>query len=362
MLLHLRTLILGRHRRTSGFTFPGYGRPRTDQSHPITGYRACAVAHWFFSMRRGAAVWRHKISSITEARREQAFPDSGCWRSSACAASARSDRTSLETSPLKPARSARVSLVILSGKVAVARHASSGQGPLIVRHVAGSFLGELAQLAGRPALVDAHAEGPVEALVIPPDLAARVMIAEAELGERIMARAHHSTDWFARGRFWRASDHRSLESGDVLSFGRLRRNGHPHQKLDPENDSEARALIERFILILASCRSFCVLPDSCCATPAKPSWRVASGSLDLSIRTGSSTSWSWALARLGLPRCRLCWVGRSPVLVLDCRAFGGQAGASARIENYLGFPTGIRPYGARLQSGAEIRCRDGDPR
>ena len=29
------------------------------------------------------------------------------------------------------------------------------------------------------------------------------------------------------------------------------------------------------------------------------------------------------------------------VLVLDCRAFGGQAGASARIENYLGFPTGI---------------------
>ena len=29
------------------------------------------------------------------------------------------------------------------------------------------------------------------------------------------------------------------------------------------------------------------------------------------------------------------------VIVLDCRAFGGQAGASARIENYLGFPTGI---------------------
>jgi thioredoxin reductase (NADPH) len=28
-------------------------------------------------------------------------------------------------------------------------------------------------------------------------------------------------------------------------------------------------------------------------------------------------------------------------LVLDCRSFGGQAGASARIENYLGFPTGI---------------------
>ena len=52
------------------------------------------------------------------------------------------------------------------------------------------------------------------------------------------------------------------------------------------------------------------------------------------------------------------------VLVLDCRAFGGQAGASARIENYLGFPTGITRHGAdgaRLQSGAEVRGRDGDP-
>ena len=52
------------------------------------------------------------------------------------------------------------------------------------------------------------------------------------------------------------------------------------------------------------------------------------------------------------------------VLVLDCRAFGGQAGASARIENYLGFPTGHHrhgPDGARLQPGAEVRGRDGDP-
>ena len=52
------------------------------------------------------------------------------------------------------------------------------------------------------------------------------------------------------------------------------------------------------------------------------------------------------------------------VLVLDCRAFGGQAGASARIENYLGFPTGITGMalmGARPQPGAEVRRRDGDP-
>jgi thioredoxin reductase (NADPH) len=49
------------------------------------------------------------------------------------------------------------------------------------------------------------------------------------------------------------------------------------------------------------------------------------------------------------------------VLVLDCRAFGGQAGASARIENYLGFPTGItgialmaRAYNQAQKFGAEM--------
>ena len=52
------------------------------------------------------------------------------------------------------------------------------------------------------------------------------------------------------------------------------------------------------------------------------------------------------------------------VLVLDQRSYGGQAGASARIENYLGFPTGISGGGAgraRLQPGAEVRRRGRDP-
>ena len=53
------------------------------------------------------------------------------------------------------------------------------------------------------------------------------------------------------------------------------------------------------------------------------------------------------------------------VQVLDCRSFGGQAGASARIENYLGFPTGIsgmalmaRAYNQAQKFGAEIAIPD----
>ena len=53
------------------------------------------------------------------------------------------------------------------------------------------------------------------------------------------------------------------------------------------------------------------------------------------------------------------------VIVLDCRAFGGQAGASARIENYLGFPTGIsgmalmaRAFNQAQKFGAEMAIPD----
>ena len=76
--------------------------------------------------------------------------------------------------------------VILSGTVNVTRHTPSGDGELIVAHGPGSFLGELAQLSGRPALVDARAQGPVDALIIPPDRLRALLVAEAELGERIM--------------------------------------------------------------------------------------------------------------------------------------------------------------------------------
>ena len=76
------------------------------------------------------------------------------------------------------------------------------------------------------------------------------------------------------------------------------------------------------------------------------------------------TSPSWAPGPPASPPRSTPLPKGSRSLVLDCRAFGGQAGASARIENYLGFPTGITRHGAdgaRLQSGAEVRRRDGDP-
>src|SRR5512140_1039119 len=77
-------------------------------------------------------------------------------------------------------------IVILSGDVAVTQHNVLSRDEPIVTHGAGGFMGELAQLAGRPSLVDARATKQVEALVIPPPRLRDLLVAEADLGERIM--------------------------------------------------------------------------------------------------------------------------------------------------------------------------------
>src|SRR5215471_16886822 len=138
--------------------------------------------------------------------------------------------------------------VILSGNVNVARYnPSSGDGDLIVTYHPGSFLGELGQLSGRPALVNARAQDVVDALTIPPERLRALLIAEAELGERIMrALILRRMGLLETGAGGPVIVGRS-GNADVLRLeGFLRRNGHPRQRLDPETDPEAQALIERF--------------------------------------------------------------------------------------------------------------------
>src|SRR3982750_2177793 len=69
-------------------------------------------------------------------------------------------------------------LLILSGKLEVTRY-ERGQAEHIVTHERGSFMGELAQLSGRPYLVDAYALSDMEVVVIPPERLRALLIAEA---------------------------------------------------------------------------------------------------------------------------------------------------------------------------------------
>ena len=76
--------------------------------------------------------------------------------------------------------------VVLSGDVDVAHHGVSDLAGYAHRHRAGSFIGELSQLSGRPWLAAATAVGTAEVLLITPERLRALMIADADLGERLM--------------------------------------------------------------------------------------------------------------------------------------------------------------------------------
>jgi thioredoxin reductase (NADPH) len=256
--------------------------------------------------------------------------------------------------------------IVLAGKVEITQHDESGARRLIVIHGVGDFMGELAQLAGRPALVDAYAVEPVEALVIPPDRLRALLVAEAELGERIMrALILRRVGLLETGAGGPVIVGRA-EDGDVLRLeGFLRRNGQPHRRLDPQTDAEAKALIERFQVDPGQ------LPIVLC--PGGQLLRNP-GEIELARCIGLvgpiDPKRLYDVAVVGAGPAGLAaavYAGSEglSVLVLDCRAFGGQAGASARIENYLGFPTGIgglalmaRAYTQAQKFGVEMAIPD----
>src|SRR5215469_11762893 len=232
--------------------------------------------------------------------------------------------------------------VILSGVVAVNRREALGAAMPIIDHGPGHFLGELAQLSGRPALVDGVAKTEVEAVVIPPEKLRAVLVAEAELGERLMRalilRRMALLEVGAGGPV--IIGH--AEDGDVLrleSF--LRRNSHPQQVLDPAVEEGARDLVERFHLSEGQ------LPIVLCPNGEllrRPTENELARCIGLVARIDPEKVYDVAIVGAGPAGLAAAVYGASEglsVLVLDARSFGGQAGASARIENYLGFPTGI---------------------
>ena len=256
--------------------------------------------------------------------------------------------------------------VILAGQVDVMQSGRLGHSQLIVTHGPGSFMGELAQLSDRPALVDASAKGPVEALVIPPRRLRDLMVEEAELGERIMRalilRRVGLLDAGAGGPVIVGS----ADHADVLRLeGFLTRNGHPHQRFDPKTDPCAQTLIERFHIAAGD------LPIVLCPNGQllrNPSDVELARCIGLVKPIDPEKIYDVVIVGAGPAGLAASVYAGSEglsVLALDCRAFGGQAGASARIENYLGFPTGItglalmaRAYNQALKFGVDMAIPD----
>ena len=256
--------------------------------------------------------------------------------------------------------------VILSGRVAISRRDAHNDRQPIVEHEAGQFVGEIAQLSGRPSLVDVTALTGVEALLIAPERLRAVLIAEAELGERIMrALILRRVSLIETGAGGPIIVGRAADAEVIRLSGFLARNGHPYQHLDPDTVDCARVLIERFDVDDSA------LPIVLCPNGTllrQPSNHQLGRCLGLVAPIDADRLYDVAVVGAGPAGLSTAVYAASEglsVLVLDSRAFGGQAGASARIENYLGFPTGIsgqalmgRAFGQAQKFGAELAIPD----
>jgi len=256
--------------------------------------------------------------------------------------------------------------IILDGEVAVTQHSALEQDRAIVTHRVGQFMGELAQLSGRPSLVDADATKDTETLVISSQRLRDVLVAEAELGERIMRALILRRVGLLEGGIGGPVIIGPAADGDVLRLaGFLRRNGHPYQALDSDTDSCAQTLVRRFEIESADLPIVLLTNGELLHNPADGD---LARSIGLVRAIDVTKLYDVAIIGAGPAGLAAAVYGASEglsVIVLDCRAFGGQAGASARIENYLGFPTGItgmalmaRAYNQGQKFGVEFAIPD----
>ncbi|MDM0020288.1 FAD-dependent oxidoreductase [Variovorax saccharolyticus] len=243
--------------------------------------------------------------------------------------------------------------VVLEGLVAITQRDGLGHVVPIERQGPGQFLAEIAQLSGRPALVDGHAETEVETLLVPPDQLRALIIAEADLGERLVRAMI----------LRRVALIESGASGPVLigppeSAGVMRlqnflgRNGHPYHVVDATQDADAAALLEQY----GEAELLVVCPDGSVMTnPTEHALARCLGMVDSLARDDVFDVLVVGAGPAGLATAVYAASEGLRVIVVDCRFFGGQAGASARIENYLGFPTGIS--GGALAGRAYVQAQ-----
>jgi thioredoxin reductase (NADPH) len=243
--------------------------------------------------------------------------------------------------------------VVLQGTVAITHRDGLGRVEPIAQQGPGQFLAEVAQLSGRPALVDGHAQDDVETLLVPPDQLRALIIAEADLGERLVRAMI----------LRRVALIESGASGPVLigppqSAAVLRlenflgRNGYPYHVVDATQDSDAAALLEQYgeSELLVVCPDGSVMPN-----PTEHALARCLGMVDSIEHEELFDVLVVGAGPAGLATAVYAASEGLRVLVVDCRSFGGQAGASARIENYLGFPTGIS--GGALAGRAYVQAQ-----
>ncbi len=256
----------------------------------------------------------------------------------------------------------RPMLVVLSGSIEVVQPGMNGE-VLVVVHTAGSFTGEMSTLQGIGSLVRARVRDAGEVLVIAEDRLRTVIQTDSDLSELFM-----------RAFILRRVGLIASEAGDVILLGSsysagtlrlqqfLTRNAFPYVNLDVNTDPSVQTLLERFHIKadevpVVLCRGEVVLKN--------PSNEEVAACLGMNQQIDDERIRDVIVVGAGPSGLAAAVYAASEgldVLVLETGTPGGQAGSSSKIENYLGFPTGISGLAlagrARVQAqkfGAEIR-------
>lgn len=251
--------------------------------------------------------------------------------------------------------------VVLTGEIEMVRPSGITE-TLVAVHGPGQFTGEVNMLSGRPALVRGRASQPGEVIELDHQQLVALVQTDSEIGELIMrAFIIRRVELIAHG------------LGDVVVVGSnhcsgtlrvkefLTRNGHPYSYIDLDRDADVQELLDRFHVTVADvpvvvCRGDVVLRN--------PTNQQIAGCLGLNDVIDQTQLRDVVIVGAGPAGLAAAVYGASEglgVLVLETNAPGGQAGSSSKIENYLGFPTGIsgqalagRAYTQAQKFGAQV--------
>jgi thioredoxin reductase (NADPH) len=251
--------------------------------------------------------------------------------------------------------------VVLSGELEIVQPVDGRETPITV-HAPGEFTGEVNMLSGRRSLVRARMRNDGEVLVVSPEGLRAIVQSDSELSElllrafilrRVALIANTPGDTVLIG-----STH-SAATLRIREF--LTRNGHPHAYLDLDKDGAVQALLDRFHLTADDVPVVICRYDKVLRRPTNEEVAECLG-----LRRAIDPEALYDLVAVGAGPAGLAAgvYGASEgldVIVLETNAPGGQAGSSSKIENYLGFPTGIsgqalagRAFTQAQKFGAEV--------
>jgi len=256
--------------------------------------------------------------------------------------------------------------VLVNGEIQVVRP-SDGTETLIVTHRPGQFSGEGNMITGRRALSRLRVSEPGEVIELDREQLLALIQTDAELSEILM-----------RAFILRRSELIAGGFGDVVLIGSthsagtlrvkefLTHNGHPYQYVDLDRDGDAQDLLDRFRVSAADVPVLICGGDRVLRNPGNQQIAACLGFNEAIDQTHLRDLVIVGAGPAGLAAAVYGASEGLDVLVLEANAPGGQAGSSSRIENYLGFPTGIsgleltgRAYAQAEKFGAQIMIAKG---